>query len=363
MKRLHTVFAFAVALTFVIAGCDSILKGQEVPSDAASGESQARGIVPGQANVVEVTATHDRAENEHLFELSTDEVPSGWTTFEFTNASHSDHFVLLYEVPEKAIKAAGGEEDLLEHWYETVTVPFQEEFNDYIEDEEVDYGMFVENLVGAISESAPWFLNPGAPPMGGPGLTAAGQTSETTVKLQSGTYIMECYVKDEDEEFHSYNGMLEMLTVTDEESGAREPRATMEVSVSQPDEGGIKITEKVRPGKHTIAIHFGEQPGQGYEHLQGHNAHLVRLDDKNNDTSLDELAAWMDWRQKGALAVRAPEGAEFLGGTMEMLGGETAYYTVNLKPGDYAWIAEVPEPDEKGMLKTFSVPFGGANER
>lgn len=360
MKRLHTVFAFAVALTFVIAGCDSILKGQEVPSDAASGESQARGIVPGQANVVEVTATHDRAENEHLFELSTDEVPSGWTTFEFSNASHSDHFVLLYEAPQAAIDAAeDANQPLLEHWYETVTVPFQEEFDPYIAGE-IGYGTFVDNLIEAVSQSAPWFFDPGATPQGGPGLTAVGRTSETTVNLQSGTYIMECYVKDEDEEFHSYNGMLEMLTVTDEESGARQPRATLEMSVSQPSEGGIEIPEKVRPGKHTVAIHFGAQPQGGYEHFQGHNAHLVRLED---DADLDELAAWMDWRQEDALAVRAPEGAEFLGGTMEMLGGETAYYTVNLKPGDYAWIAEVPEPDEKGMLKTFSVPSGRANGR
>lgn len=38
-----------------------------------------------------------------------------------------------------------------------------------------------------------------------------------------------------------------------------------------------------------------------------------------------------------------------------MPAGNTAYITVNLEPGNYAWVAEVPNPKEKNMLKTFSV--------
>jgi hypothetical protein len=71
----------------------------------------------------------------------------------------------------------------------------------------------------------------------------------------------------------------------------------------------------------------------------------------------------MDWRAPGALASRAPEGAEFLGGTMEMGAGGTAYYRVNLTPGTYAWIAEVPDPAGKNMLKTFTVPSGPGGRR
>jgi hypothetical protein len=63
----------------------------------------------------------------------------------------------------------------------------------------------------------------------------------------------------------------------------------------------------------------------------------------------------MDWRKPGSLVNRAPEGAEFLGGTMEMTQGGTAYFHVNLEPGDYAWIAEIPNPDEHNMLKTFTI--------
>lgn len=349
MNRIRTATTLALALTALAAGCTDAPPGPNLPEDRAAVAT--RGIVPGQASVIEITATHRG--DEHLFSLSENEVPQGWTTFRFANASHSDHFVLLYKAPQAAIDAAeAADQPVLEHWHETITLPFQEEFNPYIAGE-IDYNTFLGNLVGAISASAPWFLDPGAPAMGGPGLTAAGHTSETTVSLEPGTYILECYVKDANEEFHSYNGMLQMLTVTEEASDAREPRATLAISLSSA--GGIEIPTDLRPGMQTVAIEFQDQ--KAYEHLQGHNAHLVRLNHMDAEL-LEELAAWMDWRQAGSLAARAPEGATFLGGTMEMQAGGTAYYTVNLTPGDYVWIAEVPNPAEKNMLKTFSVPSG-----
>jgi hypothetical protein len=192
--------------------------------------------------------------------------------------------------------------------------------------------------------------------MGGAGFLAPGQQSATTVYLEPGTYIAECYVKSEGEQFHSYSEpgqprMLSMLTVTAEPSRAKEPRATMEVSISKPDQGGMEIEEQVRPGLHTVAVHFGEQ--QVYRHLLGHNAQLVRLENKS-DALLADLGAWMDWTQIGAFTHGSPIGTQFVGGAMEMAGGSVAYVHVNLRPGDYAWIAEVPDPAENGMLKAFT---------
>lgn len=352
MDRIGAATIITLAFATLAAACSDVPPGPELTAEGAP--VAARGVVPGQANVVEITASHRG--DEHIFSLSESEIPQGWTTLRFANASHSDHFVLLYKAPQAAIDAAEvADQSLLSHWHETVTVPFQEEFAPYIAGE-IGYEEFLGNLVGAITETAPWFLDPGAPAMGGPGLTAAGHTSETTVLLAPGTYVLECYVKDANEEFHSYNGMLQMLTVTEAASGAREPEAALELSLSSTN--GIQMPRSVRPGLQTIAIRFRDQ--KAYEHLQGHNAHLVRLNSKDAEL-LDALAAWMDWRQEGALAARAPQGAEFLGGTMEMQAGGTAYYTVNLRPGDYAWIAEVPDPAGKGMLKTFTVPAGSGD--
>jgi hypothetical protein len=52
---------------------------------------------------------------------------------------------------------------------------------------------------------------------------------------------------------------------------------------------------------------------------------------------------------------RSPSGVEFVGGTQDMPGGSTTYVEARLEPGNYAWIAEVPSPDEKDMLRTFTV--------
>lgn len=359
MKRIYTLVTILIALSVTLVACESTPANLAGAADGATGEAEAaRGIPPGQASVVGVTATHDHAANEHLFKLNRDVIPSGWTTFQFTNASASDHFFLLYKAPQDAIDAADAAGvSLLDHWHATVTAPFQEEWNPFVAGD-IDYGTFVDNLFAAILAGAPWF--PEATTMGGPGLTAAGLSSETTVNLSPGEYIVECYVKDANEVFHSYIGMLEHLTVTEEESAAPEPRATLDVTVAQPDAGGISVEGHVRPGMHTVAIHFGDQPEFGYEHLLGHNVQLVRLNDADDDALLSDVADWVDWTQPSGLASRAPSGAEFLGGSMEMLGGSTAYYTVNLRPGDYAWIAEVPDPAAKGMLKTFSLPSQGS---
>lgn len=124
--------------------------------------------------------------------------------------------------------------------------------------------------------------------MGGPGLTAAGTSWQTAVMLEPGMYILECFVKDRNEEFHSYNGMLEMLTVTDAASGAREPVAAAAVELSSWD--GIRIADNTRPGMQTVAIRFLDQ--RTYEQLQGQNAHLVRLSG-TEPALLDALGAWM----------------------------------------------------------------------
>jgi hypothetical protein len=329
-----------VACLMLLAGCAEEPAPQAVPQ----AETEA-------GSVVEVTATHDHVENRHLFELSSREIPSGWTTFRFRNASPSDHFFLLYKVPAAAVEAADAAgESLLDHWLQGVVEPFQNEYNPYVRGE-IGYQQFVDNLVAAIQEKGPWFFDPGAPVMGGPGFTAAGRTSETTVQLEPGEYIVECYVKDANEEFHSYLGMLDALTVTSDASGAEPPTATARMTLSST--GGFQIDPPLRQGSHTIEVFFEDQIS--YEHMLGHNVQLAQLRDGTDGALISRLASWMDWRQKGSLVDRAPEGAVFLGGVMEMTEGSTAYYHVDLTPGDYVWIAEIPDPAAHGMLETFTV--------
>lgn len=300
--------------------------------------------------VVQVTAIHNVQDNAHLYEMSSNQIPAGWTTFEFINSSAYDHFLLIWKVPEEGIEAIGAGNSVVEYWEDNITIPFQEAFNPYIRGD-IEFSEFTDNLVGTVSGNAPWFFDPGAQAMGGPGLTAAGTISETTVNLEPGEYVAECYVKNGEEVFHSAIGMLEHFTVTEDSSMSEEPEPETRLTISSEEgfQGDIELTA----GEHIIEVFFIDQ--MTYENLAGHNVQLVQLADKEDEELLSDLSEWMDWRKPGGLVNRAPEGAEFMGGSMEMAEGSTAYFHINLEPGDYAWIAEIPNPADHNMLKTFTV--------
>lgn len=349
MNATSTTRPLPILTRFLASACLALLiscTANERPAEEAETHTDAE-----RPAVVEVTAMHDPEMNRHTFRMGTDEVPSGWTTFQFRNATTSDHFFMIYRAPEQAIAAA--EEaglPLVDHWFRGVTTPFQLEFNPYAAGV-VDYDTFVTDLVASITEKAPWFFDPGAVTMGGPGFTSPGRTSETSVYLEPGEYIVECYVKDEEEQFHSYLGMLDHFTVTGDSSGAEEPEPTLNLAISS--ENGITTEGDVTAGSHVVRIRFEDQIT--YAHLLGHNVQLVKMTDSGDEELLDDVAGWMDWTQPGSLVHRVPRGAEFLGGSMEMTGGSTTYFYVDIEPGDYAWIAEIPDPAGHGMLKTFTV--------
>jgi uncharacterized cupredoxin-like copper-binding protein len=313
-SRLITTYAITIifALVILTTGCD---------------QSDDGGDLDGP-NTVEVTA-------QGLDLLAPDEVPAGWTTFRFDNVSGMLHFAVLERLPEGI-----GVEDQQEE----VAPVFQEGMD------LLNAGDF-EAAMAAFGELPVWFND--IVFLSGPGFLAPGRTSQTTVYLEPGTYLLECYVKTNGV-FHSYNpspdeyGMVKEITVTEESLDASAPEADIEMTISS--EGGIVVEGDAEPGEQTIAVFFEDQIV--HEHFLGHDVHLARLEE---DTDLEALATWMDWTQPTGLETPAP--VEFLGGTHEMPAGETGYFTVDLEPGQrYAWIAEVPNSAEKGMLRTFTVP-------
>jgi hypothetical protein len=310
---MKTALPLVLALALVLLGCDHLFPGDDGAPDAE--------------NVVEVTAVGLDLE-------APDEIPSGWTTFRLNNESAMIHFAVLERLPE----GIGIEEQ-----QEEVAPVFQEGMN-HLNDGEIDAAM------AAFGQLPAWFGE--IVFLGGPGLIAPRKTAQTTMFLEPGTYLLECYVKT-DGIFHSYNsnpdayGMVHEITVTEETSEAAAPDPDIEITLSS--ERGIEVEGDVKPGDRTVAVHFEDQAT--HEHFLGHDVHLVRLEE---DTDIEALATWMDWTQPTGLETPAP--APFIGGLHEMPAGETGYFTATLAPGRYAWIAEVPNPDEKGMLKTFTVP-------
>lgn len=341
MRKLLSL-STALVLALTLGACDE----QPTTPDGSAATSGTPAVTPG-AEVVDVAAVHDpAAADEHRFEIERRTLPSGWTTFRFSNQAHVPHFFIVQKLPE-------AREDLtVEEYVDGVSEPFQT-FMDLINDPEV---AFSEALGTFVSEVDPWYLDPGVTIVGGPGLTSPGRTSRSTLDLEPGRYVVECYVKT-DGVFHSSAGMLDKLTVTEEESGARQPRADAAVSIGT---AGIDVeaasppgTEGIRSGEQTVEVRFEDQTT--YSHFLGHDLHLVRLE---GAVDHGELAAWMDWSATEGLESPAPVGVEFMGGTQDAPAGATTYVTVNLEPGQYAWIAEVPDPADKGMFETFTVPVG-----
>ena len=261
-----------------------------------------------------------------------DEIPSGWTTFRFTNASEMIHLVYMYRVPEG------------------IGIPDQKNLAAVFQNLMDDINGKPHSVPEIGTEVPEWFS--GTIINGGPGLTSAGETVETTTFMEPGTYFMECYVKT-DGQFHSYNssptepGMVHLFKVSNEDNQVEEPVSTINMTISAED--GIKVAGDITPGSHVMRVEYTDQ--MVHENFVGHDVHLVKLEDSSN---LDEIIEWMDWRVPTGLQTPAPTGL-FLGGTNELPAGGTAYFSAQIEPGRYALISEVPNADEKGLLVQFEV--------
>lgn len=268
-----------------------------------------------------------------------DSIPSGWTTFRFRNESGMTHFALFDLMP-----AGYGVEA-----HQTLVAPVFQKGMDLLNAGKPDEAM------AAFGELPEWFGQIRF--VGGPGLLGPGETGETTLFVEPGTYVVECYVKTNGV-FHSYSpdpskgyAMVHELTVTSDESGAEPPEADIRIMISS--ESGIEVEGDPTPGDHVVSVRFADQVA--HENWVGHDVHLARL---APDTDLATLVTWMNSMEPTGLETPAP--VVFLGGTNEMPAGSTAYFTVSLEPGRYAWVAEVPRADEKGMLEVFEVTSPGS---
>lgn len=261
------------------------------------------------------------------------EIPSGWITFRFTNASSMIHFAII-DVPPEGVTVQMLSDDVMP--------PFQEAMDGMNAGDE-------EAVNAAFAKFPEWIGELGR--NGGPGFLSPGLIGQTTVYLDPGHYVVECYVKS-DGVFHTTSpgpgqlGMMLDLTVTDEPSGAPEPEANATLAIR--NNGYELIGGALRPGKNTIRADFFEQ--QALPSFVGNDAHLMRVD---NPESIARADAWMDWRSPDGLEDPSP--VTFLGGVNDLPAGTHGYFTVDLEPGDYAFIAEMPGPEAAGFVLPFTV--------
>jgi len=204
----------------------------------------------------------------------------------------------------------------------------------------LDSGKTVADLEAALK-------NPNAPPpkwvtfVGGPNAPDPSTESDATFDLPAGSYAVMCFVDIPDHVPHFAKGMIRPLKVVASSApAAPEPTADATVTLS---DYTFTLSGKLSPGKHTIKV-VNKGP-------QDHEVELARI--APGKTSKD-LVAWIN-KPDG------PPPGNALGGVAGTVSGSTAYFTVDLKPGDYSFICFIPDAKDAkphvmhGMIKDFKV--------
>jgi hypothetical protein len=260
-----------------------------------------------------------------------DTIPSGWNTFVYDNQSTEPHFILLDKYPDgKTIENAESE----------VGPAFEAGMTQIMEGN-------MEAAMEAFGKLPEWFSK--VVFSGGTGLIGANQTAITTVHLQPGYYVMECYVRMPDGRFHNTMGMAKELIVLEGDSGKRPPEYDIQIDVR--GQGGISWNGYPKAGKTVFRVEFPDQ--RVHENFVGHDLNLVRMEE---GADLEALEAWINWATPtGLMSSTMPGGFTFLGGANDAPAGSVLYFEAELTPGTYVLISEVPNAKEKGMLKTFTI--------
>ncbi len=262
---------------------------------------------------------------------SVDTISSGWNTFEYENRSSETHFILFDKYPEGKY---------FEDTKSEVIPPFDAGMA-FLNEGKTDEAM------AAFGELPAWYSE--VVLSGGTGLISPGGTAISTINLEPGYYVMECYVKMPNGQFHVSMGMAKPIIVTNENSGNDDPQANFQIAISSTD--GIVFEDSLNKGNYTFEVSFIDQ--KKHEHFMEHDVNLVRLAENAN---MEELEKWMNWTDPKGLITPAPEGVTFLGGVNDMPAGRKGYFEVELTPGRYAFISEVPNSMSKNMLKEFVIP-------
>lgn len=310
--RPRPLFGTVVALALTAGACTG---------EAGEAGSRADADTASEPGVVRITAT------DFQFEAP-EEIPSGWTTFRFANEGEQEHFAYIYRIPDDVSFV---------QYRQQVADVFVRVWNRYASGS-LDRGEFMQTLAAEVPE---WMLSGGVVPAGGPALTEPGETTQTTVRLDPGTHVIECYVKTPQGIWHTERGMLKELVVTSDSTGVAPPDPDVRLTLSNYE---IAVSGEPTVGPQTFAVRVEENP----EGFNMHDVNLIRLE---GDAAPDEVVAWMDWLELGAF--RPPAPGYSLGGVDQMVAGRTGYVTVDLTPGRYLWVSE--GYGARGMTREFRV--------
>jgi len=170
-----------------------------------------------------------KLEKENVVEIITeamefqmaDTITSGWNTWRYHNRSVQTHFILIDNYPD-GITLDSVKQRVLPVFGDGITL--------------INEGNSEEGFA-EFAKLPEWFAEVIWP--GGVGLISPGHTAETTLKLEPGNYLVECYLKMNTGMWHTNMGMIKELVVVEEKSALKEPIADVAITISS--ESGIEL--------------------------------------------------------------------------------------------------------------------------
>ncbi len=177
--------------------------------------------------------------------------------------------------------------------------------------------------------------------MGGPNAVGAGETSQASVYLTPGSYLLICLIPGKGGLPHVAQGMLKTLHVMDQ--GPTSPSFRADYHMAMQDYEFV-VVEPITRGTHSFyVINRGSRP---------HQVSLVRLEP---EASVEQVLAAF-----GPMGHHVMPG-KLVGGLSGLEPGERGVFTAALTPGRYAMICLFPNPTApeshaaKGMMMHFTV--------
>lgn len=260
-----TMRLLSLAVVVAVAGCSV----KEAPKEA---DSAAAPVAAAAPNVVNIIAT------DYKFDAP-DSIPAGLTTFRMTDSGKELHHATLIRL---------------------------------------DSGKTAADFEAGMKTMKPGTPPPGwVIPAGGPNAVAPGNTSELTMAVEPGNYVLVCFIPDAKGVPHVAHGMFRGLTVTSNASAnMTEPTADIEVTLKDYQ---FDFSRPLTAGKHTLKITTA--PGQPHEFT------FFQL---MPGKTVADLTKYVETGMAG------PPPAVPIGGVAAVAAGRSSFYTVDLKPGDYA---------------------------
>lgn len=177
--------------------------------------------------------------------------------------------------------------------------------------------------------------------MGGVGAIAPNGSAQVVINLTAGDYVILCFVESPSDHLpHLAKGMVKPISVKASTVSAREPAATAKLVLK---DFQFEMFDTLSAGKNVIKV-----VNEGKE---GHEWNLLQLAEGK---TLQDVAQFMS---KPA----GPPPFLPVGGMNGLAPGSVGYAEIDLKPGKYVAICNIPEPNsgkahsELGMIKEFTV--------